>query len=202
MEEEYKVSQLLQGHLAQECCAKSGEKGNGAKNKDQMHVNLEGDINEDKEENIFVQNKKSVINQNYLLLNNQSIINQAANASLVKNIRKLDKLIIVHCYAGSTKPDLVGELGKMTLHNNPNSIANLLSLKSVAARQRMMYDSNDRRGVFQVHTPGGIVEFKPSEQGLHYLDMSQNGETIQHMLVAATTANEQDENEDKSEDDP
>jgi hypothetical protein len=131
-----------------------------------------------------------VVNQNYLLLNNQSTVNQVANVSLLKNIRKLDKPIIVHCNAGSTKANLVGEIRKMTVHHNPNSIANMLSLKSVAARHCMTYDSGR---VFQVHTPGGVVEFKPSKQCLHYLDMSENGEAVQHMLMAATTANEEDE---------
>ncbi len=47
------------------------------------------------------------------------------------------------------------------------------------------------------------MEFKQVEQGLHcYLDMSENGETIQLMLMAATTADEEDVNEDEGEDDP
>ncbi len=107
--------------------------------------------------------KKGVVDKNYLLLDNQSTVNQVANPSLLTNIRKADKPIVVHCNAGSTKTDLIGELGNLTVHHNPESIANVLSLKSVASRHHVMYDSRDRGGVFQVHTPKGIVEFRPSE---------------------------------------
>ena len=51
----------------------------------------------------------------------------------------------------------------MTVHHNPKSIANVLSLKSVALRHHTTYDSKHRGGVFKVYTPGGVVEFKPSE---------------------------------------
>ncbi len=106
--------------------------------------------------------------------------------NLLKNIRKGEKPIIFHCNAGSTKTNLIGELGRMTVHHNPRSIANVLSLKSVAARHRMIYNSKDCGGVFQVHTPNGIVEFKPSKHRQHYLDMAEHGDSVQHMLVTAT----------------
>ncbi len=71
MEEEHKVSQLWQeGTFSLGVCAKSSDKGDRAKNKDQVHANVEGGNDEDEGENIFVQNKKLAINQNYLLLNN------------------------------------------------------------------------------------------------------------------------------------
>ncbi len=63
---------------------------------------------------------------------------------------------------------------------------NVLSLKSVVARHRLTYDSKDCGGVFQIHTPNGVVEFKPSKCGPHYLDMAEYGDSIQHMLVTAT----------------
>ena len=56
----------------------------------------------------------------------------------------------------------------MTVYHNPNGIANVLSLKSVAEKHRVTYNSWDRNGVFKVHTKGGVVEFKPSERRLHY----------------------------------
>ena len=93
-------------------------------------------------------------NKNYLLLDNQSTVNQVANPNLLKNIRKGERAITVHCNAGSTKTELVGELGNMTVYHNPNSIGNILLLKSVASKHRVTYDSHDRGGVFQVHTPG------------------------------------------------
>ena len=56
----------------------------------------------------------------------------------------------MHCNAGSTETELIGELGNMTVYHNPNSIANVLSLKSVASKHRVTYDSHDCGGVFQV----------------------------------------------------
>jgi hypothetical protein len=48
---------------------------------------MENKDDPDKGENLFVQHKlKAVANKNYLLLNNQSTVNQVANLSLLKNI--------------------------------------------------------------------------------------------------------------------
>ncbi len=68
------------------------------------------------------------------------------------------------------------------MYHNPDGIANVLSLKSVAEKHRVTYDSWDRDGVFKVHTKNGVVEFKPTERGLHYVDMSVEGDVVQHML--------------------
>ncbi len=84
---------------------------------------------------------KGLVNKNFLLLDNQSTVNQIANPNLLKNIWKSSKPITVHCNAGVTKTDLEGELGEMTVHHNPNSIAYVLSLKSVVQKHRVTYDS-------------------------------------------------------------
>ncbi len=177
------------GHFSRECCSKGdGEKPNSQEN-NHVHANVDKDDDDEDKENLFVQHKKpkkGVVNKNYRLLNNQSTVNQVANPNLLKNMREGEKPIIVHCNAGSTKTNLIGEQGRMTVHHNPRSIANVLSLKSVAARPRVTYDSKDHGGVFQVHTQNGIVEFKPSKPGLHYLDMAEHGDSVQHMLVTAT----------------
>jgi hypothetical protein len=86
----------------------------------------------------------------------------------------------------------------MTVHHNPNSIANVLSLKSVAEMHRVTYDSWDHGGVLMVHTPNGVVEFKPSARGLHYVDMSAD-ETFQHMLMMDGMTNHEDNEEEEEE---
>jgi hypothetical protein len=139
-----------------------------------------------------------VVNKNFLLLDNQSTVNQIANPSLLKNIWKSSKPITVHCNIGVTKTDLEGELGGMTVHHNPNNIANMLSLKSVAEMNRVTYGSWDRGGVFMVHTPNGVVEFKPNARGLHYVDVSAD-ETIQHMLVMAGMTDHKDNEGEEDE---
>ncbi len=144
------------GHLKRECPHKKTNKGG-----EQVHANIEENPNEG--ENIFVQARaKGVVNKNFLLLDNQSMVNQIANPSLLKNIWKSSKPITVYCNAGVTRTDLEGELGGMTVQRNPNSIANVLSLKSVAEMHRVTYDSWGCGGVFIVHTQNGVVEFKPN----------------------------------------
>jgi hypothetical protein len=119
------------GHLKRECPNKMTNKGG-----EQVHANIEDNPNKGehifviiKGENIFVKARaKGVVNKNFLLLDNQSTVNQIANPSLPKNIWKSSKPITVHCNTRVTKTDLEGELGGMTVHHNPNSIANVLTL--------------------------------------------------------------------------
>jgi hypothetical protein len=134
--------------------------------------------------------ERGIVNKNYILLNNQSTVNQIANPKLLKNIRKASQPITVHCNAGSTTTDLKGELGSMTgVKHNPYSIANVLLLHSIMQRHRVTYDSWDHSGVFQVHTPGGVVEFKSSPCGLHYLDVTDKDSGVEWMLVNTVRAN-------------
>jgi hypothetical protein len=48
------------------------------------------------------------------------------------------------------------------------------------------YDSEDRGGVF---TDKGIVEFKPSAQGLHYHDVADADSNIELILVNTVREN-------------
>ena len=144
-----------QGYLKRECLNK--------KDKDQIHVNIVEEVNPDNGENLFVQQKlKRMVNKNYLLLENQSRVNQIANPSMLKSIRKSSKPVKIRCNAEMSKTELEDEPGGMTVHHNPNGIANVLSLKLVAEKHRVMYDSWDQNGVFKVHTKDGVVEFKPA----------------------------------------
>jgi hypothetical protein len=118
---------------------------------------------------------------------------------MLKNIRKSSKPIKIHCNAGMSKTNLEGELWGMTAYHNPNGIANVLSLKSVAEKHRVTYDSWDRNGVFKVHTKDGVVEFKPSERGLHYVDVSAEMDVVQHMLVTADISKEEEKYDKEGE---
>jgi len=52
--------------------------------------------------------------------------------------------------------------------------------------------------VFKVHTKDGVVEFKPSECGLHYVDVTLEGDVVQHMLVTADISEEEYDKEAES----
>ena len=176
------------GHLARECPTKKS----GGSSNEQIHANIEESNQGDKDdldqgENIFVQSQmKGVVNRNFfVLLDNQSTVDQVANPGLLSNIRKSAKPITVHCNSGSTYTNMEGDLGTWTVKHNLISVANVLSLKSAKERnKRVTYDSWDRGRVFKVHThSGAVVEFKPSEKGLHYLDVTKEDNNFKHMLV-------------------
>jgi hypothetical protein len=144
-----------QVHFKREC-------PNKKEDKDQMHATIDEDDNPDDGENLFVQQKSNgMVSENYLLLDNQSTVNQIANPSMLKNSRKSSKRIKIHCNAGMSNTDLEGELGGMTVYHTPNGIANVLSLKSVADKHRVTYDSWDQNGVFKTYQGwGGGVQAK------------------------------------------
>jgi hypothetical protein len=172
------------GRIARECPIK-----NKAQVDKQIHSNVQ-EVDLDEGDNNFVQNEeRGIVNKNYILFDNQSTVDQIANPKQLKNIRKANKPITVHCNAGFTTTDLKGELGSMTVKHNPYSIANVLSLHSIKQRHQVMYDSWERGRVFQVHTPGGVVEFKSSPRGLHYLDVTDKDSRVEWMLVNMVRAN-------------
>jgi len=151
-----------------------------------MHATIAEEEGQDLDEgeNIFVQSGiRGGVNRNYVLLDDQSTVNQIANCNLLDNIRKANNLITVHCNNGLSYTNLEGDLGGMTVYHNPYGIVNILSLNSTKAKHRVTYNSWDRDGVFKVHTKDGIVEFKPSEKGLHYHHTSEEGSNFECMLV-------------------
>jgi hypothetical protein len=67
--------------------------------------------------------------KDWILLDNQSTVDVFYNDKLLQNIRKSDTSMDIHCNAGVTSTDMVGDLpgyGEVWYH--PNGIANILSL--------------------------------------------------------------------------
>jgi hypothetical protein len=64
-----------------------------------MHTNIREEVeNLDKGENIIVhQEARGIVNCNWVLMNNQSTVNQIKNPGLLANIRKAKNPITVHC---------------------------------------------------------------------------------------------------------
>jgi len=135
---------------------------------------------------IFVQKKKGgVVERNCVLLDSPSTVDQISNHA----IRKAKNPSKIHCSAGSTCSVLEGNSGSLTVKHSPYGIANVLSLNGAKQRHRVTYNSEDRGGVFQVHTNQGMVEFKPSARGLHYRDVSDASSNIELMLVNTVREN-------------
>ena len=84
---------------------------------------------------------------------------------------------------------MMGQFGHLPVYFNQMGIANILSLFEVGKIHRVTYDSWDGRGgVFNVHTANGVIQFTPTEKGLHVLNMS-TAENIEHMFVSTVANN-------------
>jgi hypothetical protein len=89
-----------------------------------------------------------------MLLDNQSTVDLFYNSALLKNIRQVDAYMDIHCNAGITSTNMVGDLpgyGKVWFH--PNGIANILSLARVKEQgYHVTYNSNNGNK-FLIHKP-------------------------------------------------
>ena len=128
----------------------------------------------------------------WVLLDNQSTIDVFVNRRLLRNIRWVNQYMYIHCTAGVTRTNLVGELpGYGTVWFHPDGIANILSLSRVKTKYRITFDS-DENNEFIVHKPDGSTRnFKESSRGLYYLDTSTGvtGVVETGMALVTTVAN-------------
>ena len=133
----------------------------------------------------FSQAGNQVIPITWVLLDNQSTVDLFCNLRLLKNIRKSETRMKVKCNAGERTTDMVGDLpGYGTVWFDPDSIANILSLKRVSEKYHVAFDSK-RRSSFLVTKPDGkVFEFKQSTGGLYFHDTSKSS------IVMVTTVSE------------
>ena len=141
-----------------------------------------GDHDEDNNDTsfIFAQDVRLVETQHggrlppeWILLDNQSTVDVFTNRRLLKNIRRSNKNMFIHCTAGVAKTNLIGDLpGYGTVWYHPNGIANILSLPKVKEKYRVTFDS-DINNQFVVHRTDGTQRiFQQSPRGLYFLDTS------------------------------
>ena len=74
--------------------------------------------------------------------------------------------------------------GNIPVWYYPDGVANISSLKTLKHTFHVTYDSNVNCGVFQVKSPGGTIEFKPYQNGLHCLNMNPTDESS---IILVTT---------------
>jgi Zinc knuckle len=97
----------------------------------------------------------SRIPKTWLLLDNQSTVDVSHNPDLLERIRISDDgHMDIHCNAGVTSTNLVGDLpGYGTVWYHPKGIANILLLNRVKAKYHVTYDSTNGNA-FTVHKEG------------------------------------------------
>jgi hypothetical protein len=114
------------------------------------------------------------IDSDLVLLDSQLTVDLFTNPAHVHNICPTRKPIQVHCNSGTMSTTTEADFGNTPVYFNSNGIANVLSLYRLGRKFRVIYDSTDLNGVFQVHTKHGVVEFKPTPKGLHALNLKDN----------------------------
>jgi hypothetical protein len=121
----------------------------------------------------------------WVLLDNQSTLDVFSNPSLLENIRSELGSMTIHCNAGTTKTNLVGDLpGYGQVWYNPNGISNILSLLRVTrSGYQVTFDSAKGNGFILLKPDGSCVEFEQSDQGLYYIDMAAIGSLFINTVV-------------------
>ena len=111
------------------------------------------------------------LNKDLVLLDSQSTVHLFSQPEHVSNIREAANPIRVHCNKGTLETTQVADFGDTPVYFDSRGIANVLSLYQLGQKFKVTYDSTDRDGVFKVFTPAGVIEFKPTANGLHAINL-------------------------------
>ena len=118
---------------------------------------------------ILKQSKGSAVIKDWILLNIQSTVDVFYNAQLLRNIRKFNRTLDIHCNAGVVSTDMVGDLpGYGTVWYHPTGTANILSLSRYIKIFTITYDSANGNE-FCMHKGNGEDRLlRQSENGLYF----------------------------------
>jgi hypothetical protein len=129
------------------------------------------------EEYVLTQNAaRKTISSNLVLLDSQSTVNLFTSPEHVHNIRPATTPINVHCNKGTLTTNAEADFGDTPVYFDDRGIPNVLSLYRLGRIFKVSYDGTDRGGVFKEYTKQGVVEFKPTTNGLHALNLKTNPE--------------------------
>ena len=91
----------------------------------------------------------------WILLDSQSTVDVFYNVRLLRNIRKVNRTLDIHCNAGVVSTDMVGYLpGYGTVWYHPTGIANILLL-SRSSKIFTIKDDSANGNEFHMHKENG-----------------------------------------------
>ncbi len=129
-------------------------------------------VHSDSGEYILTQKEeRKTINSDLVLLDSQLMVNLFTNPERVRNIHPAINPINIHCNKGTLTTTKEADFGNTPVYFNDRGMANVLSLYRLGEKFKVTYNSTDGGGVFKVNTKQGIVEFKPTTNGLHALNL-------------------------------
>jgi hypothetical protein len=173
------------GHFANECDGERAEQQPNERQtgKQMIMASIEtGEFYNDpgvgftlhQESDVDLKVKEGRVPSSWILLDNQLTVDVFHNADLLKNIRTGGGHMDIHCNAGVTSTNLIGDVpgyGQVWYH--PNGISNILSLKQVKTRGHRVTYNSSKANEFHVHKADGTIHiFKESPCGLYYSDTS------------------------------
>jgi hypothetical protein len=117
----------------------------------------------------------------WILLDNQSTIDVFYNKAILTNIRRVPTKMRIHCNAGISTTNMVGDLaGYGTVWYHKNGIANILSLAKVSREHNVKFDSANGN-TFEVNKKDGngkTMTFNQSSNELYFFDIDKNDKGI------------------------
>ena len=146
------------GHFARICPSKKST------NEAHIHNQIMEDINdEDKKELgcIYHQNLMGLTWKTCLLINSESSVDIFNNAKYLNQSHKVKTILKLQCNSRCISMNQKGWFGDIEIWYYPKGIANILSFKTLKQCHHVTYDSQDKDGVFKVHTKSGSMEFIP-----------------------------------------
>ena len=131
------------------------------------------------------ESSSNVIDKNWLLLDTCSTHNVCANVDLIDGLRSCDDEETLHIVTngGSLSYSVIGncKLLPVQMHYNQDSIANVLSLKSVASIPgvRVTMDSGVERAIMvELPEKGRVIKFVECTDGLYYHDTKNSSNVV------------------------